>query len=149
MNDLPFQFSTRAQQLESVSEERRSALMEDRDRELEDYLSRLATTPWTNFTLLNSWTTTAAQVPQYRKVGDMVHVRIHTVGGTNGSIMATLPVGFRPPSSFDAPAVGYTNIGGYELVGAYVQSNGNIALGWTAGPTWNSISTAFQFSVTP
>lgn len=58
-------------------------------------------TAWTAPTLQNSWANYGApyQLAQYRKVGDEVQMRGLVRLGTVGSVICTLPVGFRPPAA--------------------------------------------------
>jgi hypothetical protein len=58
----------------------------------------VATTAYTNVTLLNSWTVTASRRAAYRKVGDDLHLEIQITGGTaaDNTVLFNLPVGFRP-----------------------------------------------------
>lgn len=56
-------------------------------------------TPWTPATYTNSWADYSATYAgaEYRRLGDMIQLRGLVGGGTLGSAMFTLPVGFRPP----------------------------------------------------
>lgn len=57
-------------------------------------------TAWTNLTLLNSWATSGGAFNlAYRKIGDIVYTRGNVGTGAVGSIIATLPAGFRPLTS--------------------------------------------------
>jgi len=70
--------------------------------------------PWTAPTLLNSWTAWSpgsAQVPQYRKHGDLVEVRGDVKGGTVPSPIFNLPVGFRPPGQISVATAMGTDTG--------------------------------------
>jgi hypothetical protein len=51
----------------------------------------------------NSWVNYGAGRPStsYRKIGDLVELRVAVKSGTNGAAMFQLPVGFRPPYTFD------------------------------------------------
>jgi len=68
-----------------------------------DEVNRLTTltgsnvpTAWTNLPLVNGWSISSPSA--YRKVGDMVQIRGAIQSGTiaGNTILATLPVGFRP-----------------------------------------------------
>ena len=63
--------------------------------------------PWINATLTNGWIPFSAANPtlQYRKVGDMVHLRGLLKGGTSGPAITTLPAGYRPPMQILAPSI--------------------------------------------
>lgn len=86
---MPFQYTFRADDLESVKAEDRD-LMENRDRELELYLGTVGTyvdfTPnWTNLTVGNGTT-----IARYSQIGKMVHYYVQfTMGST--SVMGTSP----------------------------------------------------------
>lgn len=103
-------------------------------------------TPWTALTLTNSWTNTSGfQTGQYRRVGDMVHLRGYLTAGTNGASAFTLPAGFRPPASFDVPVASYT--GGSPAASAahlFVQSTGTCPATVSTGLY---VSFNFSFSV--
>lgn len=67
---------------------------------------------FTNFALQNSWVVIASRRAAYRKVIDMVQIEMQIVSGTatDGTLLGTLPVGFRPPNTLavvvqSAPAV--------------------------------------------
>lgn len=68
-----------------------------------DEVNRLTTdlastkpTAWTNMVLQNGWgPDQAMQVAQYRKIGDVVELRGSITGGANGSVVTTMPDGFR------------------------------------------------------
>ena len=77
---------------------------------------------WLNVTLINSWVTIAGQqVPQYRKLGDLVFLRGVCRSGSDAAF--SLPVGFRPPVSLTF-AVGSSGTPGTMQVG----SNGDVTL---------------------
>jgi phage-related tail fiber protein len=67
---------------------------------------------YTNFTLQNSWTVTASRRAAYRKVLDMVHIEMSVGGGTStdGTTIATLPAGFRPPFQMVFPASAFPTV---------------------------------------
>lgn len=60
---------------------------------------------WTNFTLQNSWAVQASRRAAYRKVLGQVQIEVQISGGTatDGTVIATLPVGFRPAFVFSIP----------------------------------------------
>jgi hypothetical protein len=55
--------------------------------------------PWISVTFLGTWANygSSYEQVQYRLVGDQVQIRGMAAGGTLGSSMFTLPVGYRPP----------------------------------------------------
>jgi flagellar biosynthesis/type III secretory pathway protein FliH len=61
----------------------------------------LQDTPWVNLTLLNAFTSFGApnQTPRYRKKMGVVYVEGSIKAGTNGAVIANLPVGFRPAAT--------------------------------------------------
>lgn len=58
----------------------------------------LAAQSFANLSLQNSWTVVAARRAAYRKIMDNVQIELQITGGTaaNGTLLFTLPVGFRP-----------------------------------------------------
>lgn len=63
---------------------------------------------WTNFTLPGPWSAGADGAPAYRKVGTRVWLRgqAHAaVGQAAGTLVCTLPAGYRPPAHQWLPAV--------------------------------------------
>lgn len=64
-----------------------------------------------NFTMQNSWAVFSGRRCAYRKVGDSVQIELQASGGTatDGTTMATLPVGFRPPFPIVIPVVSGPN----------------------------------------
>ena len=106
-------------------------------------------TPWTNAALLNGWTQSGGwQTVQYRKVGDMVHIRGSATGGpaTSGSVVLNLPAGFRPPAQLSFPTEGGANFRWF-----LINSSGDLM--WYSPATITADTSSFhlnhQFSVTP
>lgn len=102
-------------------------------------------TAWTAPTLLNSWVNyngATHQVAQYRKVGDLVYVRGFIKSGTTtaGTVLLTLPVGFRPPMQ-----VNFASSANFAAAGLNVQSTGDLAIDFGSN-VWFAINC--QFSVT-
>lgn len=64
-----------------------------------------AATTMANLTLLNSWAVIATRAAAYRKAIDFVFLELQIVGGTatDGTILANLPAGFRPPRPISIP----------------------------------------------
>lgn len=60
---------------------------------------------FTNLPLNNGWTATASRRAVYRKIIDSVELEVALGGGTatDGTVIATLPAGFRPPVQFTIP----------------------------------------------
>jgi len=104
-------------------------------------------TAWTAPTLLNSWVVWGAgsfQIPQYRKIGDMVQMRGSVKGGTIPSVILTLPVGHRPPNNILVPIVA-ASTAAYVVVG----SDGTVNFPSVGGWTNSNVSLCCSFSVTP
>jgi len=100
-------------------------------------------TAWAGVTFQNSWTNygSSYQNAQYRKLGDVVQARGAVKSGTVGTVIFTLPAGFRPPAKTVFPA---------DLNGAYgrleVGTDGTVT---QLSPTGNTFfAFTFQFSVT-
>lgn len=66
---------------------------------------------WTNFTLQNSWTVIGSRRAAYRKILGQVQIEFQVTGGTatDGTVVATLPVGFRPAFLFAIPVAAAPN----------------------------------------
>lgn len=64
-----------------------------------------------NLTLQNSWTVNTGYRCAYRKIGDSVQIDFGAIGGTatDGTTLATLPVGFRPAFKVLIPVSSGTN----------------------------------------
>lgn len=72
----------------------------------------VATAAFANLTLQNSWTVSSSRRAVYRKVGDNVQLEVHITGGTSadGTLLATLPAGFRPQFIVGIPVLsGFKN----------------------------------------
>lgn len=70
-----------------------------------DWINAQTPSAWTAPTFQNSFTSWGSpyQAVQYRKVGDVVHLRglVNATNGTAGNPMFTLPAGFRPTMNED------------------------------------------------
>lgn len=89
-------------------------------------------TAWTPATLQNGWVNTGGSWPvaAYRKIGDNVQLRGMVQSGAVGTVIFTLPVGFRPIGSMQVPVV--TGGGTYGVItlaadGTVTASVGNTA----------------------
>ena len=62
----------------------------------------LGSNSWVDLVLQNSWVKIASRVARYRQSGDSVQVELQVISGTatDGTVIATLPVGFRPLATF-------------------------------------------------
>lgn len=71
----------------------------------------VAFTAWANLTLQNSWTVISGRRAAYRSFLDMVEVEIQISSGTatDSTVLATLPVGFRPPFPLTVPVASPPN----------------------------------------
>lgn len=93
-------------------------------------------TVWTNLTLQNGTTVFSSRIPMFAKVGNEVIVEGEIVATGGGIVIATLPVGFRPPtlrsfkvsqnwSASNDGATIYVNTDGtmtLQVAGSYAQS---------------------------
>jgi hypothetical protein len=66
---------------------------------------------YADLTLQNSWVVVASRRARYRKVLDMVYLEVQIQSGTatDGTVLATLPAGFRPAFAVAVPVVGQPN----------------------------------------
>ena len=66
---------------------------------------------WTNFSLQNGWVVIASRRAAYRKVLGMVQIEfgVNTGTSTDGTLLATLPVGLRPAFQLALPVVSGPN----------------------------------------
>jgi len=71
----------------------------------------LAAQSFANFSLQNSWTVVSSRRAAYRKVMDNVQIEMQIINGTatDGTLLATLPVGFRPASLVSIPVISGPN----------------------------------------
>ena len=67
---------------------------------------------WTNFTLQNSWAASAGRRAVYRKILGQVQIEVGVANGTatDGTVLMTLPVGFRPAFQIGVPVVAAPNV---------------------------------------
>jgi hypothetical protein len=151
LNPLPFQYTVRAPMIERMrNETMRTQLAEDHDRELEDFLGRIAPSAWTTATLGAAWTPYPTFGPVgYRMVGDDVELRGVArliVSGTGGdTTILTLPVGMRTPYALVLPApYGEPNGVGRVDVGP----DGIVRFTSPTPTDWVSLA-GIRFSVTP
>ena len=118
-----------------------------------DWINANTPTPWTNPTLTNGWTQANGRV-SYRKVGDVVSLRGSVRGGTAGTAMMTLPVGFRPAYNEQFATVSYAEVGGgngWVGVELDLTTDGNLiySIYNTASSMAYVALTAVIFSTTP
>lgn len=102
------------------------ALLQSKVETLETAIS---TTPWINLALSNSWAVVASYRAVYRKVNGMVYIEM-TVGSgavSEGVLIFTLPVGYRPSSQLLIP-VSATGIAGVQSPRMFISSNGEAHL---------------------
>lgn len=106
-----------------------------------------ASTPgaWTNMALSNSWSNVGGLRPPsgYRKVGDMVQVRLAVVGGTFAVPIFVFPVGYRPLATYD-----YAVRGGGGMVFLNVGADGVMAAYQSAGSDNTFVAQYFEFPTT-
>jgi hypothetical protein len=113
---------------------------------------------WIALTPVNGWSNLGGVYPptQYRKVGDLVHLRgaIKAVGPIsptpNSSQALTLPAGFRPPYQQDLPAV-VGDAGGFGVPGTVtIATDGRFMVNAASAAVQPHLITTFNlaFSVT-
>lgn len=105
----------------------------------------LAASPaWTNLTLQNSWAVIASRRAAYRRVLCWVEVQLQVTGGTatDGTVVATLPAGFRPTVLFVIPVAASTNVA--PAVGT---ANSRIVIGTDGTITCQNVNSAQGISV--
>lgn len=70
--------------------------------------SQVASTPWLPLALQNGWTTVSPYRSVFRKVLGLLFIEATISGGTvtDGTIIATLPVGYRVATNVIVPAIG-------------------------------------------
>lgn len=75
--------------------------------ELNVMLAGFDPTVWTATSFANGWVNTAGnnQLTEYRKIGDVVHIRGMISSGTLTAGAFTLPAGFRPPKDLNFAVV--------------------------------------------
>lgn len=71
----------------------------------------VAFTAWANVPLNNSWVVNSPRRAVYRSFLDMVQLELQIASGTatDGTVIATLPAGFRPPNVLGVPVAGAPN----------------------------------------
>jgi phage-related tail fiber protein len=71
----------------------------------------VAFTAWANLTLSNSWVVSASRRAAYRSFLDMVQLEVQIASGTatDGTVIGTLPVGFRPAFLLGIPVASGPN----------------------------------------
>lgn len=111
-----------------------------------------ATPPaWTPLTLTGGWGTVfQEQVPQYRKIGDVVYLRgtMRALAAGYGQTAFTLPVGSRPPAMLRPFSLSMTGGGAATAGRADLGTDGLYKPQSGAGqPDYFTVD--FQFSVTP
>lgn len=123
---LPFQYAIRGQSIED--EDRRAALIEQRDRDLEDFLSTVVPLAWLVPTMASGTVSMASTRPwRVRQAGGEVQMRGQVSNDTAGSLTApfdvgTLPVGLRPSATVRSLAVSSVGIGEVQITSAGVLS---------------------------
>jgi len=141
---LPFQFLIRGDQLETKTGYRYAQAVEQRDRDLEDYLSTLTPGPGGGWIAVlptefqNGWKNkTGAQPVAYRIVGDVVTLRGIADSGFTTNIFI-LPEGYRPPAdkSLATVAGGAFGVITIAVAGQVSASGTNVADGTTLDCTF-------------
>jgi hypothetical protein len=87
--------------------------------------------PWIAATLINGWVAETAQIPQFRKIGDIVYTRgsCHNPAASPTSAVFVYPAGFRPPAMLRFGMTVHTNnVGGVVMTRSDANPNGNLAV---------------------
>jgi hypothetical protein len=90
-----------------------------------------AATAWVNVPLSNGWAITASRRAVYRKILGQVQLQFNVAGGTatDGTIVGTLPVGFRPIFQIGVAIVAAPNVavtGGVTVPRVIIDTDGTI-----------------------
>jgi hypothetical protein len=93
-----------------------------------------ADTGWIEPALLSSWAYFGApqSPPSYRLVGQTLLLRGLLNGGASGSLVFTLPEGYRPPHNVH-PAGVVAAGGSIQALEVTIKTNGEVILGWASG----------------
>lgn len=98
-NSLPFEYQMRGQQMQYLDGDVLAHAIDQRDRDLEDYLGTATAGAWKSLPLINGWVAYGSgfQAPRMRKVGDIVYIEGLVNGVAATSIaLALLPAGMVP-----------------------------------------------------
>ncbi len=92
---------------------------------------------WTAPTLLNSWANFGApyQTARYRRFGGVVYIQGEVKTGANGTVIFTLPTGFRPPNDLQVATV----LSGGAIGRVDIQADGDV-VALTSSTTATSIT---------
>jgi hypothetical protein len=101
-----------------------------------DQINALIPTPWQSLTLINGWTaytSSGRPATAVRRFGELVLLRVSVQGGTSGTNIAQLPVGYRPGYYVDTTvscgaSMGFLNIAFDGQFAAYVTGNVDTSL---------------------
>lgn len=111
--------------------------------------------PWITATMAAGWSHYAGgrSPTQYRKVGDMVHLRVSGSGGGTaavGSAMFNLPVGYRPPGTLDVYGRDGNPLNTSKSVLYNIEPGGDVKwYGSAVADNLNMCCWQHQFSITP
>lgn len=98
---------------------------------INDIVGWVKPTAWTTLPLVGGWVAEAPAgfaLPEYRKIGDMVYLRGSIKSGAAGQF-ATIPVGFRPPTSLRMFYGGMDGGGVFSTVrGDFTATTGGMAV---------------------
>jgi lysophospholipase L1-like esterase len=94
-----------------------------------------------SLTLANSWVNLGSgfDTARYKKIGNLVTLTGVIKSGTNGSIIATLPAGYRPTANLLFATTCQDTTNGIKMSTIQVSSNGDISIFDTNGNAWRSL----------
>jgi len=99
-------------------------------------------TIWYDFTLLNGWSNYGSgfETAQYYRSGQRVYLKGLITGGTTtqGTILCTLPVGFRPQED-----ILVSTVSNHVSEVFYIQTNGDVVLR-SGSHVWFSLTASFR-----
>lgn len=102
---------------------------------------------WTAVSFQNSWANFASGFHnvEYRKVGDIVYLRGMAKSGASGSVVFTLPSGFRPTADMIFAIVGNASFAYLTIGGVSNATPGVVVVTGSGVSTWASLN-GVQFS---
>lgn len=112
-------------------------------------VTALQPTPWTPFAYAAGYSAYGGfEVPGYRRIGDVVYLRglVNAAAGLTG-VMATLPAGFRPPTSTVLTSC-YSSQSP-TVIRIDILTNGTINISAPTAGNWYAMSAVPPFSVMP
>ena len=93
----------------------------------------------TGFTYLNSWVSALTGTGYWKDTSGLVHLRGQISTGTNGTIFATLPVGYRPACN-EAYATTYFTGAAFATSYVFIATNGDCTIYFAGGMSYVSLA---------